>query len=113
MWPLIREGLDTVEVRPCSGKPGKGDVIMFHDGSRYVLHRIIEVRPDSFVTRGDNCSATENVPRSSVLGVMTALWRDERRILLNSTIYRAYTHAILNCQRTLLRASRLLRRLSR
>ena len=52
MYPMLRNRRDTIVVTPCKGRLEKYDVPLYRVGKKYVLHRILEVRPDSYVIRG-------------------------------------------------------------
>ena len=86
MWPLLRHRRDTVVVEPCAGRLRVHDVPLYRRGDAYVLHRIVEVRPDSYVICGDNCVEKER-------GVLAGLYRDDRPVSLDSRAYRAYVRA--------------------
>jgi len=91
MWPLIREGIDTVEVRPAGSLLKKGDVILYRAADdKYVLHRIVGLEDDCYMTLGDNTVVPELVPKDRVAGIMTGLWRGERQVKLDSVQYRLY-----------------------
>ncbi len=85
MWPLLRHRRDTVVVEPCAGRLRVHDVPLYRRGDAYVLHRIVEVRPDSYVICGDNCVAKERgVTDEQILGVLAGLYRDDRPVSLDS-----------------------------
>ena len=94
MWPLLRNRRDTVVIRPVS--PGQRlrrfDVPLYRRGDDYVLHRIIEVQPDRYIIRGDNCLQREYVADDRVIGVLSELFRDGKRVSPDSSAYRAYVH---------------------
>lgn len=90
MLPLLREGRDTVLIRPAEGRLKKYDVALYRAGGRYVLHRVIGVRPDGYVIRGDNCVARELVRDGQILGVLDGVWRGEEELDLHSPRYRRY-----------------------
>jgi hypothetical protein len=109
MYPMLRPGKDTIVVSPIEthGSVRKGDVILFlapsHSvigfapkdqstttDSMYVLHRIVQVGPSGYITRGDHCTTSEMVQDGSVLGVLAKFYRGERQIPVDSNIYRLY-----------------------
>ena len=49
MFPMLRNRQDTIIVMPYEGRLKKYDVPLYKRGSDYILHRIIEVRPDSYL----------------------------------------------------------------
>ena len=67
------------------------DVPLYKRGSNYILHRIIEVRPESYVICGDNCMQKEyGVTDDQVLGVLTGFYRGSKLINMNSFGYKLY-----------------------
>ena len=52
----------------------KYDVVLFkRPPDKYVLHRVVKVRPEGYDILGDNCASRErNVPEARVLGVLTS-----------------------------------------
>lgn len=93
MYPMLRNRRDTVVIKPYEGRLKKFDVPLYKVGDRYVLHRIIEVLPDSYVIRGDNTEEKERgISEANILGVMTGFFRDEKPIDLNSWLYKAYVY---------------------
>jgi len=96
MWPLIRDGIDTIEVRPVLEPLVAGDVVLFRGvQDKYVLHRILEVKDGCCFVRGDNTYAPDLVPQERIIGIMTGLWRAEKKILLDSPKYSFYTKLCL------------------
>lgn len=55
MYPLFRHGRDQVYLRGLQGEdPGQYDMILYRrPNGKYVLHRIVGVREDGYVLRGD------------------------------------------------------------
>lgn len=91
MMPLLRQGKDTVQI--VSGVPKKGDVALYclNQGDKCVLHRVIAVKGDTFIFRGDNCVAKEYVPKDKVFGVLSLIWRDGKEIdVTTDKKYRRY-----------------------
>lgn len=96
MWPLIRDGIDTIEVRPVRQSLSAGDVVLFRDAlDKYVLHRIIEVKDGIYLLRGDNTYAPDLVPKEKIIGIMTGLWRAEKKVSLDSPKYIFYSKLCL------------------
>ena len=67
----------------------KYDAILYRrDNGRYVLHRIVAVRPDGYVLRGDNCLRKEyGIREEQVLGVLTAVIRKGKKMEVGSLWY--------------------------
>ena len=63
---------------------------------KYVLHRVVEVREDSYVILGDNCSEREyGIRDRDTLGFMTGYVRDGVAHSVDEQSYRDYTARIL------------------
>ena len=92
MYPMLREGRDTVAVTPVSGRLKKYDVALYRVGEKYVLHRVVRVLPDSYICCGDNCVVLERgICDGDVVGVLSKVWQGEREFDLNSLGYRLYS----------------------
>lgn len=91
MYPMLRHRRDTIVIRPVTGRLKKYDIPLYKRGKDYVLHRIIKVRPDSYVICGDNCLKREyGITDEQIIGVLSEVIRGERRIDLEGWPYRLY-----------------------
>lgn len=97
MSPMLRYRRDPVLIHQVDGDLKRYDVAVYHRGDGYVIHRILEVRPDCYVFRGDNCIGKDLVPKSLVVGVVVGFWRSPRRggagkfISVRNLLYRLYS----------------------
>ena len=122
MMPLLRQGRDLFTVRKKGPERCKvGDVVLYkRPPDKYVLHRIVEVRRDSYVILGDSCVNREyGVTDSDILGVMTGYIRDGKEHSVTEQAYLDYTARILRNEkkrvariRLKLRIRRTLRRMA-
>ena len=99
MMPLLRQGKDLFTVRKKGARRCKrGDVVLYRrPPDKYVLHRVIEVRPDDYVILGDNCIAKEyGIRDSDIIGVMTGYVRSGKTHTVKERGYRLYTSVILD-----------------
>lgn len=91
MLPLIREGRDLLIIEKPRGRLKKYDIPLYRSGGRYVLHRVIKVTPEGYVIRGDNCYTSEHgVTDADVVGVLTALVRGGKELIMSRPRYRLY-----------------------
>ena len=91
MRPMLRGGRDMVIIEPLSKVPRKYDVILFKDkASRYVLHRVVKIRGDVYVTRGDNTYFTETVAPETILGILTKYNKNGKSYDVNSFSNKLY-----------------------
>jgi hypothetical protein len=85
MSPFIKDG-DVVTVSPVFRvSPGIGKVVAFKrpGTERLVIHRVIGKRKDVYLTKGDDNSAQdEPVPKTDILGCVTTVERNGRRVSL-------------------------------
>ena len=90
MEPMLRQDRDLVTVRVPTGRLKKYDVALYKRGKAYVLHRVVGVKPDHYLIRGDNTYAIERVPDGAVIGVLSAFLRKGKNHDVNERGYRAY-----------------------
>ncbi len=93
MQPMLRQGQNPIIISKVVSAPKKRDVILFKDSTgKYILHRIIRVTADGFVTRGDNLFVTEKVQSAEVVGVLTGYYKGEKYIDCKKNFgYRVYS----------------------
>ena len=93
MLPLLRQGKDLFFIEKKGAERCKvGDVVLYRRKRQYVLHRIIEVRPDDYVILGDNCTLKEyGIKDGDILAVMTSFIRNGREHSVNELAYRVYS----------------------
>lgn len=92
MRPLLRQERDLFTVAAKGPERCRvGDVALYRRDGRYVLHRVIEVRPSDYVILGDNCVEREyGVTDGDILGVMTGFVRGGRAHSVDEPGYRLY-----------------------
>lgn len=89
MLPLLKEGRDLYTLKYVNNNDCKlFDVVLFkrNDG-QLVLHRIIDIKDDMYITRGDNSINSEIIPKSSVIGIMTSFTHKGKEIYVNDKKY--------------------------
>lgn len=92
MMPMLRQGKDKVVISTLDRPLKIYDVPLYKSGdNKYILHRIIKVKPDGYVIRGDNLYNNEyNVTEKDIIGVLTGFYRGEKYIDPNSKGYKFY-----------------------
>lgn len=91
MYPMLRNRKDTIIVMPYEGRLKKYDIPLYKRNSDYILHRIIEVRSDSYVIRGDNCENKEyGITDEQILGVLTGFYRGNKQVNMEGWKYKLY-----------------------
>lgn len=92
MQPLFKTHRDMVIIKKPDGELRKYDVALYRDSrSRYVLHRVIGVRDDEYIIRGDNTFVKEHVPKNAVIGVLIAFNRNGKRHSTDELLYKLYS----------------------
>ncbi len=91
MRPFLRSGQDlmVIEARKTPRSQVRDVVLYRRDSGKYVLHRIMQVRRKDYVLCGDNCWQLEpGIRDDQILGVLTAVIRDGKKIAVNQRGYR-------------------------
>ena len=87
MKPLIREGVDLVDIR-ADREIKPFDIVLYRrrvvaDGmpaTKYVLHRVLADEGDHYLVLGDNCVNTERVLKDDVLGKAETILRNGKAV---------------------------------
>ena len=91
MQPLLYARDTLVVIRPVDGDLGRGELPLYkRPNGKYIMHRIIRVRKDAYITRGDNQYLNETVPKEWVLGVVCEIHRRGKAFKTDAYLYRLY-----------------------
>ena len=93
MMPLLKQDRDLFTViRKTDKRCSKNDVVLYkRSPNTYVLHRVIKVRKNDYVLRGDNCLNTEcGVTDDDILGIMTSFVHRGKKVNVTDWRYRCY-----------------------
>ena len=91
MLPLLRLGKDRVELGPLPQKLKKYDLPVYQMPSgKYLMHRILKVTPTHYICLGDNTLEFETIYPEQMIGVVTAIERNGKRIEVSHPLYRLY-----------------------
>ena len=92
MRPLFKANDAGVLIRP-EREIEKYDVVLYRNEAvgKYVLHRVVKVKGDTLIIRGDNTYIKEIVPRSAIIAYMTAFVRGGKRHEVTEPSYRFYS----------------------
>lgn len=119
MMPLLRQGKDMFIVKKKTERCRVGDVVLYkRPPDKYILHRVIEVRPDSYVILGDNCISKEyGIRDEDIIAVMTGYIRSGKEHSVSERGYRFYSFVRLHtipvrtgCKKLKLRAKKLVKK---
>jgi len=77
MYPMLRNKRDMIVVETVKRELKKHDVPVYRlKSGKIVMHRILKVRPDVFVIRGDNLMHKEYIKPEQIIGVLKAFYRN-------------------------------------
>ena len=91
MMPFIYPGRDEVVISPVYKELRKYDIILFRSQETGVLtlHRIVDIDEKAYYACGDNQYRPESVDKKQVLGVVTEIIRNGKRINTEAPVYRS------------------------
>ena len=93
MSPLFRTNRDMIILKRPERELKRLDVVLYKSPSgKYLLHRIVRVRPDEYIIRGDNTYTPEHVAKGEIIAVLTEFNRKGKRSGIDSLGYRVYSH---------------------
>lgn len=92
MRPLFRTCRDMIVVKPPVSPLKKYDIVLYRGSAgEYILHRIIKVKKDFYVIRGDNTYSKEYVPHDRVIGILTSYNRKGKSGSPESLSFKLYS----------------------
>ena len=92
MLPMLKENRDLVFIVKPTGRLKKYDVPLYKRGDKYILHRIIKVRENDYVIRGDNTYQKEyGICDSDIVGILNTFVRNGKEYSVNDIKYRIYS----------------------
>ena len=96
MYPMLRQGIDTVHIVKINDKLKRNDVILFQrDNGKYVLHRLLKFKNGKYVFCGDNQFKKDyTIKDHNLIGIMDGFYRKEKYILKNNFWYKVYYHLV-------------------
>lgn len=114
MLPMLRQGIDSVELSPLPDKLKKYDLPVYqYPSGKVVMHRVVAVRESDYLCMGDNTYIYETITHDQMIGVVSAFRRGEKRIEVSAPTYRLYSRvwcALFPIRKFLHRAYHWLRR---
>ena len=80
MRPIIHQNRDNIIVVKPTGRLKKYDVPVYQTkNGKYIMHRIIEVYDDHYITMGDNRRDREYVTDDMICGVLVGYFRKGKK----------------------------------
>ena len=98
MRPMLREHKDVVVIKRVDAPLKKGDAVVYpNNNGQYVLHRIIRIKGDTLIIRGDNNDFIEKVPKDQVVGILKEFYRGGKYCNCEKSVpYKLYSWYIRN-----------------
>ena len=99
MMPMLNQHKDTVYIVAVRGEDRgrlkKHDIPLYRrPNGQYVLHRILAVKKDHYIIRGDNLVTLEYIPFDWILGKTELYYKDGVEHDLSNSEYLAYVNKI-------------------
>ncbi len=92
MRPLFKTHRDMIVVKKPEEELKKYDVALYvTPRGKYILHRVIGVRNDIYLIRGDNTYSVEHVPKEWVIGVLVKFNRKGKTHTVDERGYKIYS----------------------
>lgn len=91
MLPMLRQGIDSVELSPVPENLKKYDLPLYRrENGKYVLHRIVDAGC-TYTCMGDNQFKPEpGLHRDQMIALVTAFYRGEKKYSVSDPGYRLY-----------------------
>ena len=92
MWPMLRGNRDTVLLVKPNGRLKKYDLPVYkRDNGSFIMHRVLEVHPDSYTVCGDHQVNPEyGIRDEQIIAVVKGFYRDEKYISSEDKHYMRY-----------------------
>lgn len=112
MMPFIYPGRDEVVIAPVFKELQKYDIILFRSQETGILtlHRIVDIDKKAYYACGDNQYRLEPVDKKQVLGVVTEIIRNGKRINTEDAVYRSLAKLYTKNKHTIHALRKLLNR---
>lgn len=93
MLPMLRPGIDSVELSAPPAKLKKYDIPLYQrkDGS-YVLHRIVKIRKTYYCAGDNQLHIEKGLEHHQIIALVTAFYRGDQRCSVRKPAYRLYCH---------------------
>ena len=79
MWPTLKNQSQSVIIGAKKERLNEFDVALYVRGqNKFVLHRVLKVLPDGYLTCGDSQFVLEKVDEDQIFGVMLGFYRGKK-----------------------------------
>lgn len=96
MFPLLNQNTDKIVV----GKVDKSnvkklDIVLYKTKNGYILHRVIDIKDNTLIIRGDNMLLKEHVDIDNIYGVLVGYYNTKKYVEITDSINRKYYYLSL------------------
>ena len=93
MRPLFKTHRDAVALKKPDAPIKKYDVVIYAnvDHTKYILHRVVKIKGETLIIRGDNTFVREYVDTSRIIAVMVSFTRRGKRHTVDEGGYKFYS----------------------
>lgn len=94
MMPMLNKDTDRALITKPKQPLKRGDIVLYKRDNIYILHRILKIRGDSLIIRGDNSTIIEKQYKvSDIIGVLSGFWRNGIFIECTEKYSKKFAHA--------------------
>ena len=93
MAPYLKDEEDKIVLSPLQPtEPKKGDIVLFLHSEQYLLHRVIKIKENVFITQGDGVIKNqEEISLSNITGIVRFIIRPSGKcVSVNDLNHRIY-----------------------
>ncbi len=92
MEPLFKEHRDIAVISRVEKPFKKGDVVLYsRDNKSFILHRIVKIKDNSLIIKGDNnLNFERDIKKEDIIGILTALYRKGRYMTAKDIRFKAF-----------------------
>ena len=90
MRPLFKTHRDVVVMQPLDREVKKYDIVLYKDPRGYILHRVVRIKGNTLIIRGDNTFKPEFVESDRVIARVVSFNRKGKHHTVNDRGYLLY-----------------------
>lgn len=94
MYPLIKLD-DQLLIMELNKDPELYDIVAYKSKDKYILHRLIGIKDDCYIIRGDNCLNNEIIKKDRIIAYLDTIYRGDVEIKITDSLNKKYY--LLSC----------------
>lgn len=88
MFPFLKDQTKVTIAKPKDIK--LYDIVLYQNKDKYVLHRVVDIKDNLYVIKGDNYIKTESISKDRIIGVLVGYYKENSYIELNDSINKRF-----------------------